>query len=148
MIFWLFQWGWHTHCDILHGADVKTQEVHAQSGWFVLFSTSGKFWFLPGIPSILASMFFFIFQFLKKEIKIFPCNWNIIYSLICASITNLVWILQDSKLVPFLSAGLSSPDRTVVQTALQLFTFGTTLEAFPTVLWDFKMLIKRKIRTL
>ncbi|XP_078310220.1 protein CIP2A-like [Crassostrea virginica] len=43
-------------------------------------------------------------------------------------------LLQDSKLVPFLSAGLSSPDRTVVQTALQIFTFGTTLEAFPTVL--------------
>ncbi|XP_078321392.1 protein CIP2A-like isoform X2 [Crassostrea virginica] len=43
-------------------------------------------------------------------------------------------LLQDSRLVPFLSAGLSSPDRTVVQTALQLFTFGTTLEAFPTVL--------------
>ncbi|XP_062582174.1 protein CIP2A homolog L-like [Saccostrea cucullata] len=43
-------------------------------------------------------------------------------------------LLQDSKLVPFLSAGLTSQDRTVLQTALQLFTIGTTLEAFPTVL--------------
>lgn len=43
-------------------------------------------------------------------------------------------LLQDSKLVPFLSAGLTSADRTVVQTALQLFTFGTSLDAFPTVL--------------
>ena len=77
MIFWLFQWGWRTHCDILHGADVKTQEVHAQSGWLVLFFTSGKFWFLRGIPSILASMFFFISQFLKKGNQNFPLNWNI-----------------------------------------------------------------------
>ncbi|XP_061176571.1 protein CIP2A homolog isoform X2 [Saccostrea echinata] len=43
-------------------------------------------------------------------------------------------LLQDSKLVPFLSAGMTSPDRTVLQTALQLFTIGTTLDAFPTVL--------------
>ncbi|XP_056014640.1 protein CIP2A homolog isoform X2 [Ostrea edulis] len=43
-------------------------------------------------------------------------------------------LLQDSRMVPFLSAGLTSHDRTILQTALQLFITGTAMDNFPTVL--------------
>ncbi|KAK3098139.1 hypothetical protein FSP39_016534 [Pinctada imbricata] len=43
-------------------------------------------------------------------------------------------LLQDSRVVPFLSAGLISSDRARVQTTLQLFITGSSLEGFPTVL--------------
>ncbi|XP_021355364.1 protein CIP2A homolog isoform X2 [Mizuhopecten yessoensis] len=42
--------------------------------------------------------------------------------------------LQDSRLVPFLSAGMTSPDRSRVQTALQMITTASTLDSFPVVL--------------
>lgn len=42
--------------------------------------------------------------------------------------------LQDSRLVPFLSAGMTSQDRSRVQTALQMITTASALENFPVVL--------------
>ncbi|XP_060068364.1 protein CIP2A homolog [Ylistrum balloti] len=42
--------------------------------------------------------------------------------------------LQDSRLVPFLSAGMTSKDRSRVQTALRMITTASALENFPVVL--------------
>ncbi|XP_063405496.1 protein CIP2A homolog L-like isoform X6 [Mytilus trossulus] len=42
--------------------------------------------------------------------------------------------LQDSRIVPFLSAGLTSDNRTVVQVTLQIICFASMFDAFPTVL--------------
>ncbi|XP_033739672.1 protein CIP2A homolog isoform X2 [Pecten maximus] len=42
--------------------------------------------------------------------------------------------LQDSRLVPFLSAGMTSKDRSRVQTALQMITTASALDNFPVVL--------------
>lgn len=42
--------------------------------------------------------------------------------------------LQDSRIVPFLSAGLTSDNRTIVQVTLQIICFASILDAFPTVL--------------
>lgn len=44
---------------------------------------------------------------------------------------------QDSRLVPFLSAGMTSHDRSRVQIALQMITTASTLDSFPVVLYVF-----------
>ncbi|XP_041354760.1 protein CIP2A homolog [Gigantopelta aegis] len=42
-------------------------------------------------------------------------------------------LIQDSRLVPFLAAGVTSGDRSVVQLALKLVCFGSTLDEFPDI---------------